>query len=754
MRNSTSLLTLLLTGAFLAMACGLPFTVTFTNGQSEPSFQEPTPEQTIMEPTIDNTQPASVIVPFPEINIDRLYTTLTLITSFQPYSGWRSAGSQGEQEALDFLENEITQLEYLSDLGLSTERQQFHIPEATEFWQTGVDVTIGNEQYTIPANGLQGLDSDGFPNDINHNSVLVSGVPLIIRTQQELLSLDHAEVSGKLLWLDYELLDVNTYNQGDPNYNEDLITALDPAGIILTTIFSNTVGISHGTFALDLGFFAGTGIPVVQVTIEDMAAIGISGWEDLDQISNATISWDQDILTPGTSGNFIATIPGEDESQYVIISAHIDSAANPGALDDGSGSAILMEIASVLNENRIQPEYNLILAWFGSEEAGLYGSAHFVNTHTDILSQSIANLQIDCLTRPLDGVQARVQIAFWNGSWRNETLTPWAEYIRNAAMLEGIDTGSIIMNLASDNSNFQGFGVPNTDIILDGDDEMESIGGTWYGGHIHDPYDTVELARDVRQQFSDMATIALRAALLPEIIPPFSDEVATNARVVFFASHNESGYMTPVGLSGLGEALRANGYEMDIIPYGIPVVSSDLENADMVVVLPTFDFYDEDPPATTFDEVWSEDEIHIISEYVGQGGMLVITNSAFSLGYYNATEYRNEDLTDANALGTIFGFEYTPEWIRENWVEVSSNHQLMTDVTNLVWAHENAVPFQLESGEILVSSSGRNIIVLIPVGTRGGEILLLADLAILGTENSGLLNEEFVRNLLEYGLNR
>jgi aminopeptidase YwaD len=80
-----------------------------------------------------------------------------------------------------------------------------------------------------------------------------------------------------------------------------------------------------------------------------------------------------------TSQNVIGR-PPEDDCQ-VIVGAHYDSVeAGPGANDNASGIAALLEIARVL-DLRGQEEGVCFVA-FGAEEIGLLGSRHFVATLT------------------------------------------------------------------------------------------------------------------------------------------------------------------------------------------------------------------------------------------------------------------------------------------------------------------------------------------------------------------------------------
>ena len=62
----------------------------------------------------------------------------------------------------------------------------------------------------------------------------------------------------------------------------------------------------------------------------------------------------------------------------VAISAHTDAVANcPGADDDGSGTAALLEIARVLSD--IETDMTIVFGFFDGEEAGLWGSKYYAH---------------------------------------------------------------------------------------------------------------------------------------------------------------------------------------------------------------------------------------------------------------------------------------------------------------------------------------------------------------------------------------
>jgi hypothetical protein len=78
-----------------------------------------------------------------------------------------------------------------------------------------------------------------------------------------------------------------------------------------------------------------------------------------------------------TDVNVIAELPGTNDDNVVMASAHLDSVpAGPGINDNGSGSAALLETALMMA--KVKPENTVRFAWWGAEESGLIGSTTYV----------------------------------------------------------------------------------------------------------------------------------------------------------------------------------------------------------------------------------------------------------------------------------------------------------------------------------------------------------------------------------------
>ena len=67
--------------------------------------------------------------------------------------------------------------------------------------------------------------------------------------------------------------------------------------------------------------------------------------------------------------------------QEWIIGSHYDSVNNPGADDNASGSALVLEAARILSG--YPSDYTIRFITFDREEQGLYGSDEYATTHAD-----------------------------------------------------------------------------------------------------------------------------------------------------------------------------------------------------------------------------------------------------------------------------------------------------------------------------------------------------------------------------------
>ena len=348
------------------------------------------------------------------LSSERMLAVLEDLTSIQSHSGWRGSGTAGEKEALDYLQTRVADLDWLASIGTTLEREQFNIFFGTEDHTSTFFLTVGTQTAEIPADATRGnrdnpaaairMDSDGAFNGSGSNPVEVEGAVALIPDAAELSSLTGSKQRGKILFVNYSL--VETENNSAMDQAAKLL-ALEPAAIVLVTEYSNTGEETHGTFVGDGGgvlqrFEGGDAVPLLFIEIENLAALGIKDWDGMSSITQARVVWDTDVMNPAPSGNLVVHIPGKNHEKPMLFSAHIDSPNSPGALDNGSGSVILLEIASVLNELEMQPENDVYLRVVRQRGGGALRLSLF-HHHTFRTSRQISGEHPDRLPQPPAG---------------------------------------------------------------------------------------------------------------------------------------------------------------------------------------------------------------------------------------------------------------------------------------------------------------------------------------------------------------
>ncbi len=692
------------------------------------------------------------------VSRDSLLGTLELLTSIEPFSGWRQSTTMGEAQAFDFVQERLAGYATLRGNGLEVQRSSFRTYKGAEFWETRLEVTLGGRRFEVPADASEGhrdwielarrFDSDGVLNDVVRDPVVVEGPPLIIRSAQEIEQLTTAEAAGRVVLLEYAVIDRALHGTSETIARAASLLERRPSAVVMVTAYSNRVGSSHGTSAGFLNAFCWVEgeprIPVLSVRLEDLGAAGVARWEDLSAIESARVTWDVDILEVGNSGYLVARIPGTDPSRAVILSAHIDSPNTPGALDDGSGSVALLEVARILDRTRTVPPVDVYLVWYGSHERGMYGSPNFTARNSELLDRTVAMIQFDCLGHPLDGIANSINLETGSYGFLGDPRLTWPDYLSGASAQRGITTVPVdLTGVIDDNSSYAGYDVPNLNMIfMDPTPEVE----VHYANHLHDPYDTVELAALEADVFEDMVRLMLIAATQAGAdAPHLRVTPEPDRRAVFVASHTEGAHMSPSGLAEFGMTLAWEGFDVDTVPYGRPVTSADLEDADLVVVLPVHDYPSPAADQSLYDEAWTADEIDALEGYVLDGGILVLTNSAHRLKYMNLVYETNEDWPDQNALAQRFGVTFTGETLTGEVASPAGSHPLSRRQGSLRMAPDNAVSFSAAQGETVYHVSFDPVVSTVDHGA--GQVVVLGDLGILGNRLETPQNVAFWQNL-------
>lgn len=108
--------------------------------------------------------------------------------------------------------------------------------------------------------------------------------------------------------------------------------------------------------------------------------------------------------SPQITENILGVIKGKKyPSQYLVLSAHLDHLGiwenhlYPGANDNASGVATVLEIARLLSEKQEQLPYSVLIAFWSAEEMGLIGSRYFIQHPLVPLEAIRLNINLDSI---------------------------------------------------------------------------------------------------------------------------------------------------------------------------------------------------------------------------------------------------------------------------------------------------------------------------------------------------------------------
>jgi hypothetical protein len=169
-----------------------------------------------------------------------------------------------------------------------------------------------------------------------------------------------------------------------------------------------------------------------------------------------------------TAFNIIAEIPGTDKAdEIVMLGAHFDSwHAGTGAVDNGAGSAVMMEAMRILKAAGLRLRRTVRLGLWSGEEQGLLGSRayvreHFADPQTMQLKPDHAKLSA---YYNLDYGVGAIRGIYLNG---NEAVAPvfasWMEPFKNL----GMTTVTIRGIGSTDHMSFDAVGLPGFQFIQD-----------------------------------------------------------------------------------------------------------------------------------------------------------------------------------------------------------------------------------------------------------------------------------------------
>lgn len=189
----------------------------------------------------------------------------------------------------------------------------------------------------------------------------------------------------------------------------------------------------------------------------------------------------------GRSSNVLAWIEGNDpvlKNEYIVISAHLDHTGKcweimPGANDNASGIAVMLEIAKALKNFDIKLKRSVIFAAFGSEEQGIIGSKYFIEN-------PIVSLDNIMYLINLDGVGSGDKIFATAGKTYPELFEPLKT--ANDMYIHRLIESNDFLNITRprlDAARFMKAGIPSVSFSAFGNSVTNSV--------YHQPGDNIEI---------------------------------------------------------------------------------------------------------------------------------------------------------------------------------------------------------------------------------------------------------------------
>jgi Zn-dependent M28 family amino/carboxypeptidase len=227
-------------------------------------------------------------------------------------------------------------------------------------------------------------------------------------------------------------------------------------------------------------------IPVLDSTFavgEELYNLDLDG-DAVVHITTSTIS-----ETRSTS-NVITETKGGRTDRVVVLGGHLDSVPEgPGINDNGTGSAVILEVAIQMAKLGITPTNQVRFAWFGAEESGLFGSEAYVNSLSKRQIKDIAlNVNLDMIASTnyvrfvYDGDGSAGGAKGPTGSATIEDV--FVDYFDS----QGLATDPTALTGNSDYASFTDVGIPVGGLFAGADGLKTEEQAAVYGGTAGEPY--------------------------------------------------------------------------------------------------------------------------------------------------------------------------------------------------------------------------------------------------------------------------
>ncbi|CAG9620246.1 Aminopeptidase YwaD [Sutcliffiella rhizosphaerae] len=289
-----------------------------------------------------------------QINVDNIYNHIAHLEQTP-----RVAASPEEYAAVQYIKQQFEAYGYNAEIQ-PFEFFGFTTPHTVALTVNGTSLPAGFFTYTASGEVTAPLEYVGLG---------------------RLTDLENKDLTGKIALI----------QRGDIPFGEKVLNAAR-SGAEGVIIFNNAAGSLSGT----LGGASEEYVPAVSLSLAQGQAL-------VAQLENEEVTASIKVLGASsglrTSHNVIAskkaTNKNKDNGKAIVLTSHHDSVPGaPGANDNASGTAMVLELARVLKNQPTDTEIRFIT--FGAEELGLIGSRHYVSNLPDSeLNRIAANFNLD-----------------------------------------------------------------------------------------------------------------------------------------------------------------------------------------------------------------------------------------------------------------------------------------------------------------------------------------------------------------------
>ena len=464
---------------------------------AEEPVEPPTPEVT--EAERDVVAPSMPEVPAGSMLMDRYDENVKTLASDE--FGGRAPGTRGERLTVDFLVREFAELGLKPGYGDSYLQPVPNL-ELTNRYRSSLDIAFEDEVMEL-----------AYPDDMIINSRLLGEEEHGV-ADSDVVFVGYGIVAPEYDWNDYAGLDVEGktvvilvndpgYDSGDEavfsgramtyygrwtyKYEEAarqgaaaaiIVHETEPASypwevvtgswstpeFVLADEEDEPRSVIEGWVTVDAAqeLFAGAGMDFYQ----ERERAGAGGFTPVSLGATASASVRNE-MREGLSYNVLGLLPGtERPDEAIVYMAHWDHLGHDeslpgsegiynGAIDNASGTAGLIEIASAFQEAGT-PERSVLFMAVTLEESGLLGSAHYVNDPIFPHEKTVAAINMDAMT--LAGPMRDVVVVGHGSSELEEILAEAAE--AQDRYIEPEPSPEAGFYYRSDHFNFARAGIP------------------------------------------------------------------------------------------------------------------------------------------------------------------------------------------------------------------------------------------------------------------------------------------------------